>query len=80
MLSSIWQLREAGVACVGAGQGEQDDGDDKGDDCENEDAAFRPGGASAQNGLADRMSGEESVLGDRTAIRYTVEEGLSPVP
>ena len=43
-------------------------------------AALRAGGPSAEDGLTYGVCGEEMVLNHRSAVAYTVEEGLRPVP
>ena len=69
-----------GVALVSAGQGKENDEDDEEQDSENEDAAFRAGGSTAEEGFADGMSGEEMEFDHDPAVGDAAEEGLGPIP
>ena len=61
-------------------QSEENDEADQAYDGDDKDAAFRPGGSSAEYGFTDGVGGEEMVLYRDSAVGDAVEEGLSPVP
>jgi hypothetical protein len=69
-----------GEAVLSAGQGEENDEADEGQDGDHEDAAFGAGGSAAEDGLAHGVRGEEMVLDHGSAVGDTVEERLRPVP
>ena len=51
------------LAAGSAGQREENNEADQGQDSDDEDAAFRAGGSAAENWLAHGVRGEEMVLG-----------------
>src|ERR1700690_3111411 len=65
---------------LNAGQGEENDQEDDGQDGDDEDAAFGAGGSSAEDGLANGVGQEQTVLDHESAVGYAVEEVLRPVP
>jgi len=69
-----------GASRLSAGQGQENDDGDEAQDGKNKDTAFRPGGSAAEEGLANRMAGEEMVLSGKPAVGDSVNEGLAPIP
>jgi hypothetical protein len=64
----------------GWGEGEQNGDCDQGQDGKDEDAALRVGGSAAEEWLADGVGSDEVELDHGSAIGYSVEEGLCPIP
>ena len=69
-----------GASRLSTGQGQENNDGDEGQDGENKDTAFRPGGSAAKDGLANGVAGEEMVLSGKSAVGDSVNEGLAPIP